>query len=281
MVSGSIRAIILGIAATVVLMTVLAASRLFKQEEPKRDIEVVEISAAIPAPEEPPLEDLEDEQTEPEDVELVDPAPVLELLDSPAVEAPELLASSVKLEHTMSVDLMSIDRAPANLPVRKVVRVIAKPKYKPRPISKPSKVTSKPAYNPKVKTASKPKYKPKPKYVPKPKPKYKPKPKPKYKPPVLKAYYGPSELDSSPRETRKGRFTWPRSAKAKSGTVKLLIEIGTSGKVSVLSVLSSTDSALSSAAQKLAKSSRYTAPKKNGKPVKARFTKTYKLIKPR
>jgi len=255
MFTGSIRAVMTGVAVTVILISVLAASRLIREQAVDDKQEIVEIETLINPEEEPPLEELEDEPQEEEVVEdITPPIPALDLMISPELDAPALPISSVKFNPTMSVDIMAIDRAPAPLPVKKVVRKIA-----------PKKV--------------KPKAKAKPKYKPKPTPK--PTPKPKYKPPTLKSYYQPSELDGRPREIRQGSFTWPSRAKGTSGTVSLYIEISSSGRVTVLSVRSSTDPALSEAAKKLARSSRYTAPKKNGKAVKARFSKTYKLIKPR
>lgn len=245
MFTGSIRAIVTGIAATAVLLAVLAASRLWKAAEASEQIEVIEIQPVLPAPEEPPLEEPEDE-VEPE--ELVEtpalPVPALDLMVSREMEAPTLPKSAIQWDSNMGVDTMSLDRAPAELPLKKVSR----------PISKPAtKANSKPTKRPTTKS----------------------------KPIKTKAYYSPGELDGLPRQLRQGRYTWPRRAKGKSGTVRLKLEISSSGRVTVISVLSATDPALIEAAKKLARTSSYTAPKKNGKAVKARFTKTYKLIKPR
>ena len=259
MFSGSIRAIVTGVAATVVLIAVLAASRLFRVAAQPDQTEIVEITAFIAPPEEPPMEELDEEDEQEVVEELSPPIPALDLMVTPNLDAPALPVSAVKFNPNMSVDVMEIDRPPADLPIRKVV----KPIYKP-------KVTAKQKYTPKAKY--------KPSVKPKVKPTLKPKPKPK---PVIKSYYSPSELDGLPREIRQGRFTWPSRAKGRSGTVSLSIEISTSGSVTVLSVRSSTDSALNDAAKKLARGSRYTSPKKNGRSVKARFSKTYKLIKPR
>lgn len=267
MFSGSVRAIVTGVAATAVLIAVLCASRLFRVTPEAEKTEVVEISAYLPPPEEPPMDEAEDEPEEQEVVEeLSPPIPALDLMVSPELDAPALPVSSVKFNPNMSIDVMEMDRAPADLPVRKVVKPVYKPKVK-APSAKP-KIT------PKSKPKAQPKSKPKPVSKPKPKPKSIPKP-------VLKSYYSSSELDGKPREVRQGSFTWPSRAKGKSGTVSLYIEISTSGRVSVLSILSSTDAALNDAAKKLARSSRYTSPKKNGKSVKARFSKTYRLINPR
>jgi len=248
MFSGSLRAIITGIAATVVLISVLAASRLFRVTPETDKTEIVEITAYLPPPEEPPMEEDEPEQEVVE--ELSPPVPALDLMVAPHLDAPALPVSAVKFNPNMNLDVMEMDRAPADLPVKKVARPVSRPK-----VSRPT---------------TKPKSKP---YV-KPKPKTKPKP-------VVKSHYSPSELDGRPREIRQGRFTWPPRAKGRSGTVSLSIEISSSGRVTVLGVRSSTDAALNEAAKKLARTSRYTAPKKNGKAVKARFSKTYKLIKPR
>ncbi len=252
---GSIRAILTGVAATVVLIAVLAASRLFRVAAEPDKTELVEITTFMPPPEEPPMEEPEEEQEEQEVVEdLSPPIPALDLIVAPHLDAPALPVSAVKFNPNMSVDVMEMDRAPADLPVRKIARPVSKPKV----------------YTTKTKT----KYKPRPRIKTKPKAKVKPKP-------VIKSYYNPRELDARPREIRQGRFTWPSRAKGKNGTVSLNIEISSSGRVSVLSVRNSTNPALNESAKKLARGSRYTAPKKNGRAVKARFSKTYRLIKPR
>lgn len=271
MFSGSIRAVIAGVAATVVLLAVLAASRLFRAtpELDSEQTEIVEISAFIPPAEEPPMEDSEEVEEELVE-ELSAPIPALDLMVAPHIETPALPVSTMKFNPSMSVDIMEVDRAPALLPVRKVVRPVYKAK-----VSKPS---PRPTYKAKVTTKAKPSYKPKPQ--PKPKPVVKAVVKPVVKA-VAKSYYSASELDGMPREIRQGQFTWPYRAKGQSGVVSLKVELSSSGRVTVLSVISSSDSALNEAAKKLARTSRYTAPKKNGKAVKARFSKTYKLIKPR
>lgn len=99
------------------------------------------------------------------------------------------------------------------------------------------------------------------------------------RPVVKKSVYGIGELDGTPSELRSGRFTWPRTAKGNTGTVKFLLELSTSGKVRVVSVISASDPKLVSAAKKVAESSLYTAPKKNGIAVKSQFYKTYQLKK--
>lgn len=276
----SVRAVITGGGITLLLLVVLASSRLWKMKLADKEVEVVELvelTILEPAPEEPPLDESE-ELLEEEIVEdLTPPVPESELLEIEALEAPELPLTTVKFNPTVKVDIMAIDRAPAVLPKKPVYKPKPKPVYKPKPkytsktSSSKSKYTPKSTYTPKAK----------PKYTPKAKPKTTYQPKPKPKPPAPKPYYSTGELDGTPRQIRQGSFSWPSRAKGTSGTVVLTVELSTSGRVSVISVNSTTDSALTEAAKRIAKGSRYTSPTKNGQKVKARFRKTYKLVKPR
>ena len=110
--------------------------------------------------------------------------------------------------------------------------------------------------------------------------------KPTYKNPTIpkpvakKSYYSSGELDSIPQTIRMGGFRWPSHAKGTTGRIKLLLEINESGRVRVISVVSSTNSSLNTSAKRVAVGSRFTSPRKNGQKVKARFYKTYNLKKP-
>ena len=100
------------------------------------------------------------------------------------------------------------------------------------------------------------------------------------RPTVKKDYYSTGELDGLPTAIRTGQFRWPSRARGLSGKVRLLLEIDQNGLVSVIKVMSTSDPALSAAATRVARGSRFTSPRKNGQKVKARFYKTYVLKKP-
>ena len=91
-------------------------------------------------------------------------------------------------------------------------------------------------------------------------------------PTVAKSHYSASELDSIPRLLRHGSASFPSSLARKGvtrGTVTFEVELSTSGTVSIRRVVSSTHSELVSAARRVAASARFTAPTRNGQPVKA------------
>lgn len=100
---------------------------------------------------------------------------------------------------------------------------------------------------------------------------YQPTSRPKA-PPVVKSIYNSSELDGNPRLIRHGSATFPSSLSRKgitSGTIVLEVELSTSGSVKIRRVVSATHQDLVSAARRVASGARFTAPKKNGKAVKA------------
>jgi TonB family protein len=241
-----IKSIITGSLITAILVSVLAATRLMKTDSDALDLllyEVEQITMTPPA--EPPMDD-EEEPEEEEPLENLPQAPIpaLDLIADVSIESTPLPLTTATFDPQLSVSPFEIDREPAELPV-------AKAPSRPKSVVKPSS---------------------------KPKAKYKRPTPPREK---VKPYYSPSELDRMPRELRMGSYTWPNSARGTSGTVKLLLEINTSGKVLVISVLSNTDPKLISAAKRVATNSRFTAPTYRGKPVKTKFYKTYHLKKPR
>lgn len=244
----------IGTGVTTLLLAVLAFTRLSELEVEEtfimlNDVEVVEMT---PPPPPPDLSELEPEKEELQPLDLPLPTPSLDVpLDTLALDAPSVIASLTKIDIRTPLQSFHVNQDVAKIPVPKPV-VKAAPK--------PTKVYAK--TRSKV-TASK--------STPKPKPAPKP---------VAKEFYRGSELDSLPRARRTGRFSWPSRAKGRSGVVKLLIEISTKGKVRVVKVVSSTDSALTTAAQKIATGSLYTTPTYKGKAVKAQFYKTYNLKKP-
>lgn len=236
---------------TVLLLAVLAFTRLVELEKAEELVSLNNVVVAEIAPP-PPPQDLSEPELEDELPDPVEPPPVAPALDVP-IEAPSIDVTTVPLSLTrldLSTPLQSFhtDIEVADITVRKAVV---------RPVSKPAKI-----YTPtnSKKTPTKPKLPP--------------------KPVVKKEVYSTSELDSIPRARRTGRFSWPSRAKGRHGEVRLLLEISTSGRVSVIKVLSTTDSALSAAAKKVATGSLYTSPTYKGKPVKTQFYKTYKLQKP-
>lgn len=202
-------------------------------------LEVTEIETITLEPPPPPPDITPPEETPDE---APPPAPVLDIpSELVCVDVPEITLSLEKVPLTLAMQTFHTDTAPAKIPVKPVKKkVITTPKKAP-------KKTTKKHY---VKKAV-----------------------------VTKSHYSSSELDSKPRERYTGKYTWPRSAKGTSASVKLLIEISTSGHVKVIKVLSSTNSDLNAAAMKVASGSRFTSPLYKGKPVKARFYKTYILKK--
>lgn len=259
-----IKSIITGTLITAVLVAVLAATRLMDNNKKAEEIKIFDITEVFidPAPE-PPMEEVEEQETV-EDLPQP-PIPKLDLVQNVELDVVSLPLTTASFRPDLAVDPFEIDRAPADLPIPPKPKIVPKAK----PIQK---------------TIPKPKYKTptKPKYVAPTKPKYKAPPK-KYTPPpppVAKAYYSTGDLDSIPKAIRQGSFTWPSRAKGTAGTVKLFLEISSSGKVKVISVISSTDPNLISPAKRVATGSRYTSPISSGKTVKWRFYKTYHLKKP-
>ena len=265
-----LKSIFTGTLITAILVSVLAATRLMKTEDDAKDLVLYEIDEVVmAAPPEPPMEEEDPEETEVESLPVA-PIPALDLMSDSTLDSTPLPLTTASFNPELSVSEFAIDREPAYLPVVKIVKPKPKPvaKYVPKYVPK-RKVTTKP-------TVVKKKYvvPVKPKVYTKPKP-----PAPKRE--VIKSSYSPNKLDSMPRELRKGSFSWPRSAKGSSGTVKLQIELSTSGKVRVIKVISSTDPKLISAAKRVATGSRFTAPKYRGKVVKTEFIMPYILNKPR
>ena len=252
-----IRSSIIGIAFTALLVAVLGGMRLFNEHVVQDEVEIHEVDVFELEPPPPPPDFTESPPEEQqEQVDVTPPAPQLDLtVSTPTIDQPLVRSGITKVRLDTPMQVFNTDIAPAAIPAA------------PKPVVKKA-VVKKPAVTKKVT-----------KYTPKPKPKKKYTPKPK--PAPTKSYYGAGDLDSLPRERSRGRFTWPRSAKGRSGTVKLRIEINTSGRVKVVQVVSSSDPALTTAAKKIATGSRYTTPTYKGKPVKARFYKSYKLQKPR
>ena len=234
------RSLLIGLASTGLLVALLVLSRILGAPEPET-IEIFELQTAVMTPPPPPPDLSEPE--EPEDLP-PPPAPKLELTaQADDLDAPEIALSLRRIDLKTPIEPFHTDSAPAKVPV------IQKPSPSPRPARQTTQST--PQKKPKV-----------------------------TRPAVRKEYYSTGELDSLPSTIRTGQFRWPSRARGTSGKVRLLLEINQSGRVRVIKVMSTTDPALSAPASRVARGSRFTAPRKNGQKVKARFYKTYVLKKP-
>lgn len=240
-----IKSIITGSVVTAILVSVLAATRLIKVESDAPDLLLYEVEQiTMTPPPEPPIEELEMEE-EDEVVETLPQAPIpaMDLIVDASIDSTPLPLTTATFDPQLAVSPFEIDREPAGLAV---VMVSSRPQLVAKNVSKPKISNVPPVMQESVKT-----------------------------------HYSPSDLDRNPQELRKGSFTWPSSARGISGSVKLLLEINTSGQVTVISVLFATDQQLVNAAKRVATNSRFTSPTYQGKPVKTKFYKTYHLKKPR
>jgi len=241
-------AFIPGILLTSVLICLLALSRLDTYEE--KDLKVFDIEVVeIPEPPAPEFTEPEEEQSE----NLPPPpTPDIEIVDTlENIDRPEITLSPLTVSIDTPVDIFRETSDVADLPPP------------PKPVVKKSPPKKK--YHPVTTSQKSP---PKKKYTP---------PAPK-KP--TKSQYNIGELDSAPKLVRTGRFSWPRSAQGTEGKVVMKLKITKSGKVEVISVLSSSNSSLNSSAMKVAKGTRFTPPRKHGQVVEAIYTKTFYLKKP-
>ena len=223
--------ILLGLAAAALLLVVLGLTRLIVGRTVEVDLEIREVEIAVlPEPPPPPPED------PPPEV----PPPPPSLVNIAAVPDPTRVPvpkATMPMAIDAPMDLFSADLAPAPLPVpAPVVRPRPKPTVKPKP-------------------------RPTPRSTPKPPP-----------PPVVKSHYSAGELDGQPRLIRHGSTPFPTSLSRQGvtrGTVTLEVELSERGSVRVRRVISATHPELVSGAKRVAAGSRFTAPKKNGKAVKA------------
>ena len=227
----NLRATIIGIAASAILLAVLGIARLFTMESTVPDLEIREIETATfePPPPPPPMEE------PPPDAPPPPPAltQVSSLPDPSRVPVP---LAQVPMDITAPVENFFTDLAPAPLPVA------------------PEPVRARPT--PRPKTSS-----PSPTAVRRPTPP--PVAKSHYNaseldgtPRLLR--HGSASFPSS--LARKG---------ITRGTVTFEVELSTSGSVSIRGVVSSTHPELVSAARRVASGARFTPPKKNGQSVKA------------
>lgn len=225
-----ISSVILGIIATLFLLVVLALVRFLVTDSPIETIEIRDIEITTLEEPPPPL---------PEEPPVAPPPPpaLTELADLPDPARVPVPKATVPMDLTMAIDPFHTESVVAPLPTP----VIATPRPTPAP-------------------------RPTPKTTPTPKPTPKP-PKP-----PAQSTYNLSNLDSVPRLIRHGKATFPAALARRGvteGRVVLEVELSTAGTVTVRRVISSTHRELIDPAQRVARASRYTAPKKNGLAVKA------------
>lgn len=169
-----------------------------------------------------------------EDIPPPPPPAVVDLRTTPDINQPALPVANLKIDPKLAVDTFFSDQPPAPLPV------VQKPR--PKPTAKPSKPKR---TSPVVRKS----------------------------PPKPKSQYSLGELDKKPRLIRNPRVTFPRSIRnASQGRVVVRIAILPSGRSQYLSTVSSTHSALTPLARRIANGSRFTPPTRQGRPVKAVMT---------
>lgn len=82
---------------------------------------------------------------------------------------------------------------------------------------------------------------------------------------------GISDLDKKPTIVRKGKFRWPSSAKSTVAQIKVKVEINERGSLRLISILSMPDPSYESTIRQFVRTTRYTPPRHEGKPVKVQF----------
>jgi len=234
-----LQSIIFSVAIVAVLLCFIVVTRLLVRSEESKEMIVVEVPEEIALSPKAELPAAQSDSAEP-----IPPAPSLSLrlssVERPDIQMslPEINSQSVTLP---SVELFTPSIAPAELSAKVKSTVAVQQPRKPA-------VRTQGSLKPKSTTVS------------------------KESGAIRASPLGFGDLDAKPRLLRKGRMTWPRSVRSMdSGVVTLNVELDTKGRVKVIGVVSSPHSALSSAAKRFAAGCRYTVPKKDGVPVKARF----------
>jgi hypothetical protein len=89
----------------------------------------------------------------------------------------------------------------------------------------------------------------------------------------LEQLFGFSELDEIPRLTREGPFRYPTNAPRGRGEafVRLLVIIDRGGRVSVERTVDFSHREFVEPARRMAESSRFSTPTRNGEPVRSRY----------
>ena len=221
--------IVIGLTAAALLLVVLGLTRLIGVRTVDTDLEVREVDIVVLPEPPPPVPRVPPPEVRP-------PPSLASVMVSPDPTRVAVPKAPLPLALDTPVDMFATDLAPAPLPTP-VVR------SKPRPA--PS-VTPRPRSTP-------------PRSVKPP-------------PPVVKSHYSAGELDGQPRLIRAGSTAFPSALSREGvtqGTVTLEVELSERGTVRVRRVISATHPELVSGAKRVAAGSRYSAPRKNGRPVKA------------
>jgi hypothetical protein len=103
----------------------------------------------------------------------------------------------------------------------------------------------------------------------------------KTSPPVrLGGVTGISDLDGNPSVLRRGRFRWPSRVRSELVKAVVKVELNEKGSVRLIEIKSVSDEAIRRVLPSLVNGSKFTVPKKNGKPVKVVFNWPLILKKP-
>lgn len=226
-----LRSTLVGIAASALVLLLLAVARLVvvKVDVPDLEIREIELSTAEPEPPPPP----------PEEPPPHAPPPPPALTDVPDIPDPTRVPvpkAEVPMDVTLPVDPFFTDLAPAPLPQPALATSRPAPQAAPKPSSRPG---------PPVKS---------------------PPPAPAKSHYQVNELDGVPRLIRRGSTT----FPTSLSRKGVTrGTVVLEVEISASGAVVVRNVVSSTHPELIPAARRVATGSRYTPPTRQGQPVRA------------
>jgi len=234
---------IMGVLASAILMIVMVVTRLMvvTADADEFILEEIETVQMVPPPEPEMLE-----ENEPEEVSEVVPPPAVDVSVVPTMEVPVIVASDAVVEPDVEFEMFAEDVEVAALPVVKKIVKVERPT--PKVTSRPSRPSS-------------------PRQVAKPAP--------------PKSHYSVGELDGVPRNLRLGSFVWPRGVSSNVVRARVDVEIDERGRVHVLNVSSLSDARMRSVILRLVRGSRFSAPKKNGRAVKARYSWPLTLKKPR
>ena len=91
---------------------------------------------------------------------------------------------------------------------------------------------------------------------------------------------GISDLDGNPSVLRRGRFRWPSRVRSELVKAVVKVELNEKGSVRLIEIKSVSDEAIRRVLPSLVNGSKFTVPKKNGKPVKVVFNWPLILKKP-
>ncbi|PQJ29865.1 hypothetical protein [Rubritalea profundi] len=91
---------------------------------------------------------------------------------------------------------------------------------------------------------------------------------------------GISDLDANPSVVRRGRFRWPSRVRSELVKAVVKVELNERGNVKLIEIKSVSDESIRSVLPAIVNGSKFTVPKKNGKPVKVVFNWPLILKKP-